>query len=77
MVRGACRYITAEVSRACIFLLPADPDEGNFQLIHADLSGGIPEAVHQITVHSNTNQITTTAGRSKAHSNGMKHDLKK
>jgi hypothetical protein len=39
-------------------------DEKTLQPIHADLEWrDSPESVRQITVHSNTNQITTTVGR--------------
>ncbi len=49
---------------AFLSYLPRDADERELQPIHADLEWrDSPEAVHQITVHSNTNQITTTVGR--------------
>ena len=56
---------------AFLSYFPGDPDEGNLQPIHVDLEWrDSPEAVQQITVHSNTNQITTMVGRTqtKAHS---------
>jgi hypothetical protein len=44
--------------------LQGDANEKSLQRIHADLEWrDSPETIHQITVHSNTNQITTIIGR--------------
>jgi hypothetical protein len=65
------RAVAAEVASkegvlelAFVSNLQGDADEKSLQRIHAVLEWrDSPETFHQITVHSNTNQITTIIGR--------------